>query len=70
MALHSITNQDRPTADARGETVPPVVLILLFGLLEVAALAAFGWLDGIELPLPRLLLPAAAFLCYVAAGLA
>jgi len=43
--------------------------LLLLGLLEVAALAAFGWLDGIALPLPRLLLPAAAFLCYVVAGL-
>ena len=43
-------------------------ILLLFGLLEVTALAAFGWLDGIALPLPRLLLPGAAFLCYVAAG--
>ncbi len=44
-------------------------MLLLFGLLEVTALAAFGWLDGIALPLPRLLLPGAAFLCYVAAAL-
>ena len=56
-------------AEARGGTVSPVVFVLLFGLLEVVALTAFGWLDGIRLPLPRLLLPAAAFLCYVVAGL-
>ncbi len=43
---------------------------LPLGLLLVASLAAFGWLHGIALPLPRLLLPAAAFLCYGAAGLA
>ena len=41
----------------------------MLGLVEVAALASFGWLDGISLPLPRLLLPGAAFLCYVGAGL-
>lgn len=45
-------------------------VVLVLGLLEVAALAAFGWLTGAALPLPRLLLPAAAFLCYGAAGLA
>ncbi|MYE17836.1 MAG: hypothetical protein F4Y07_15290, partial [Gemmatimonadetes bacterium] len=39
------------------------------GLLLVAALGAFGWLDAVAMPLPRLLLPAAAFLCYAAAGL-
>ena len=44
--------------------------VLVLGLLEVAALAAFGWFTGAALPLPRLLLPAAAFLCYGAAGLA
>ena len=44
-------------------------LLPLLGLVLVAALAAFGWLDGIALPLPRLLLPAAAFLAYAAAGL-
>ncbi len=48
----------------------PVRVLLLLGLLEVAALAAFGWLTGAALPLPRLLLPAAAFLCYGAAGIA
>ena len=47
----------------------PIVPVLLFGLIEVAALAAFGWLDGIALPLPRLLLPSVAFLCYVATGI-
>lgn len=46
-----------------------MALLLLLGLLEVAALAAFGWMDGIALPLPRLLLPAAALLCYVGAGI-
>ena len=48
----------------------PVVLFVLLGLLEVTALSAFGWLDGVTLPLPGLLLPATAFLCYGAAGLA
>ena len=67
-ATRCITNQVPPTAGARGATASAIVLVLLFGLLEVAALAAFGWLDGIALPLPRLLLPAAAFLCYLAAG--
>ena len=46
----------------------PVPLPLL-GLVLVTALGAFGWLDQIGLPLPRLLLPAAAFLAYGAAGL-
>ena len=41
----------------------------LLGLILVAALGAFGWLNQIALPLPRLLLPAAAFLAYGAAGL-
>ena len=45
-------------------------VLLLLGLLEVAALAAFGWLTGAAMPLPRLLLPAAALLCYGAAGIA
>ncbi|MYI06589.1 MAG: hypothetical protein F4059_04535, partial [Gemmatimonadetes bacterium] len=44
-------------------------LLPLFGLALVAALGAFGWLNQIGLPLPRLLLPAAAFLAYGAAGL-
>lgn len=48
----------------------PMRVVLVLGLFEVAALAAFGWLTGAALPLPRLLLPAAAFLCYGAAGLA
>lgn len=48
----------------------PMRVVLVLGLLEVAALAAFGWLAGAALPMPRLLLPAAAFLCYGAAGLA
>ena len=65
----NITSHYRPATGVRGATPSPIVLVLLFGLLEVAALSAFGWLDGIALPLPRLLLPAAAFLCYVAAGL-
>ena len=43
--------------------------LLLLGLALVAALGAFGWLNQIGLPLPRLLLPAAAFLAYGAAGL-
>ena len=47
-----------------------MIALLVLGLLEVATLMAFGWLDGIALPLPRLLLPAAALLCYGAAGLA
>ena len=46
----------------------PLPLALL-GLVLVAALGTFGWLDQIGLPLPRLLLPAAAFLAYGAAGL-
>ena len=66
----NITSQDRPAARARGTATSPIVPILLFGLAEVAALAAFGWLDAVSLPLPRLLLPAGAFLCYVTAGLA
>ena len=45
-------------------------LFLALGLLQVAALAAFGWLDGIAMPLPRLLLPTTAFICYAVAGLA
>ena len=43
--------------------------LLPLGILLVAALGAFGWLHAIAMPLPRLLLPAAAFLCYGAAGL-
>ena len=65
----NITSKDRPAAPAREAALSPIFPVLAFGLLEVAALASFGWMDGIALPLPRLLLPAAAFLCYVAAGL-
>lgn len=43
-------------------------MIVLLGLAEAAFLAAFGWLDGVALPLPRLLLPAGALLCYGIAG--
>lgn len=50
-------------------TLHPATTLLPLGLLLVAALGAFGWLHGIALPLPRLLFPAAAFLCYGAAGL-
>ncbi len=48
----------------------PLVPFVLPGLVEVTALAAFGWFDGVTLPLPRLFLPALAFLCYAGAGLA
>ena len=44
-------------------------VLLPLGLLLVAALGAFGWLHALAMPLPRLLLPAAAFVCYGAAGL-
>ena len=47
----------------------PATPLLPLGLLLAAALGAFGWLHGAALPLPRLLFPAAAFLCYGAAGL-
>ena len=48
---------------------PATTALLPLGLLLVAALGAFGWLHAIAMPLPRLLLPAVAFLCYGAAGL-
>ena len=54
---------------AAGRPPRPATSLLPLGLLLVAALGAFGWLHGIALPLPRLLLPAAAFLFYGAAGL-
>ena len=47
-----------------------LVPFVLPGLVEVTALAAFGWFDGVTLPLPRLFLPTLAFLCYAGAGLA
>ncbi len=45
-----------------------MIVLLLLGVLEIALLAAFGWSDGLAMPLPRLLLPAGAFLCYGVAG--
>ncbi len=48
----------------------PTGRILLSGLLLTLLLALFGWLPSLALPLPRLLLPATAFLCYLHAGLA
>ena len=62
--------RDAPARAAEGtRSGSPVALFLVPGLLLVAALAAFGWLDGVAMPFPRLLLPAAACLCYAAAGL-
>ena len=58
-----------PVGDTGGNPAPNAAALLPLGLLLVAALGAFGWLHGIALPLPRLLLPAVAFLCYGAAGL-
>ena len=45
-----------------------MIVLLVLGLVEVAFLAVFGWADGVSLPLPRLLLPAGAFVCYGIAG--
>ena len=45
-----------------------MTVLLPLGLVETAFLVAFGWADGVALPLPRLLLPAGAFLCYGIAG--
>ncbi len=58
-----------PPPHPTGRALSPAATLLPLGLLLVAALGAFGWLHGIALPLPRLLFPAAAFLCYGAAGL-
>ena len=44
--------------------------LLVLGVVEVALLASFGWSDRLAMPLPRLLLPAGAFLCYGIAGCA
>lgn len=41
-----------------------MIVLLVLGVLEVAFLALFGWSDAPAMPLPRLLLPGAAFLCY------
>lgn len=43
-------------------------VLLVLGVLEVALLASFGWSDVLAMPLPRLLLPSGAFLCYGVAG--
>lgn len=45
-------------------------MLLVLGVLEILLLALFGWSDGSTMPLPRLLAPGAAFLCYGIAGCA
>ncbi len=42
-------------------------VIWILGAIEISALGAFGWLESLALPLPRLLLPAGALACYGAA---
>ena len=41
-----------------------MIVLLVLGVLEIALLALFGWSDALAMPLPRLLLPGGAFLCY------
>ena len=38
--------------------------MIALGTTQCALLAAFGWLDGLSFPLPRLAWPMAAFACY------
>lgn len=45
-----------------------MALVLLLGVVELCLLATFGW-GNLPLPLPGLLLPGAAFLCYGVAAL-
>lgn len=70
MTLCNVDITVRPATVTCGKPVRPAAPLLPLGLGLVAALAAFGWLHAVAMPLPRLLLPAAAFLCYGAAGLA
>ncbi|MDH3222371.1 MAG: hypothetical protein OEO23_01535, partial [Gemmatimonadota bacterium] len=42
--------------------------LALLGTVQVVALAAFGWLNDVQWPLPRLGLPAVALACYGASA--